>query len=59
MEVKIFDGQIGHCSARDLKTLTVDGDVPHLDVVSVLVFLVAVARVGYEAAQGRAVVTRL
>ena len=40
-------------------TLTVDGDVHFLDVDSVLVVLVGVARVGHEAAQGRAVMTWL
>ena len=39
--------------------LTIDGDVLLLDVDSVLVVLVGVARVGHEAAQGRAVVARL
>ena len=39
--------------------LTIDGDVLLLDVDSVLIILIGVAGVGHEAAQGRAVVTRL
>ena len=39
--------------------LTIDGDILHPNVVSALVHLVGVARVGHEAAQGRAVVTGL
>ena len=42
-----------------IRSLTVNGDVLLSDVVSFLVILVGVARVGDEAPQGCAVVTRL